>query len=176
MGRYYYIHSSTMDLDGKFWFGVQCSTDLCAFDKTYMRSWHFSECNEVIDEDHPDYKTIEEGSVCRWCNANNESEESDDETELCRAYEHSITFHFNRNDIPTIKRVLDELSQELDKHTNWNIMVDSADADYIDEESWNAVKHLSVDLQKLAARWCIGTKVLWCLGEDAETCYVNCDI
>jgi len=155
MGRYY-----GGDIVGKFWFGVQSSSDAVHFgvapqgpELQYWNCGTFCESTVPLDAPCPSCKPEEE------CMARDSNQ---------------ITFSFLSKDLPVVSDILQQLEQTLQsRYRGWSEVKDLLDKDmswkegdneeWISEEVYDHVFDMDHPNADVVARFLLGTQILRCL-------------
>ena len=162
MGRDYYG-----DIAGRFWGGVQDSSDAEHFGEQPSFPIHYC---YTCDCEEPEYYNHEDMIIkCETCGCLYECEKQDDED--------TLVFYFNKDNVNEIQIVLNNIKSILPDipipvftEINSDGEEDGIDFDFGYEFEYQKDEH-----KDLQARWCLGHQILECIEATGE-CEFSCEV
>jgi hypothetical protein len=189
MGRYYYG-----DIEGKFWFGIQSSDDVCELVSCNesRRSYTWKSCGCCVDDDNP----IQPDKYCRECfdSLNNHidtvCEEDDYEDELLYIEEQNISYSLDKD--THYQELLDSMNKiKLSIHKDIISEFDKIEQnDKILNAFSGVFNHIYEYMNKtityenesekhkscvLVARYTLGFQIEYCLRKN-NSCNITCEL
>lgn len=166
MGRYY-----TGQISGKFWFGIQDSTDADFFGRPYKDNFYFHVCGCAVPKE-----SIHDKVYCKTCFSSYEKHckaialKPEDQTWYVS--DADVSYEFDQSDIPYIRTKLEELEEIVGCHMeNLRIVERGGSVEY----RYPLPGEIRADHMSLVARFCLGKQILYCL-EKYGTCAFAADL
>ena len=170
MGRYYYGQIS-----GKFWFGIQNSTDASFFGRDYTEILLHKVCLcPIVDEG-----ALHNRSYCENCYSSYEEhmadiqaneDESNDETWFVSGSE--IAYEFHESDLAYVQTKIAELEAVIGEYMHTYQIVDNDDCI---EYSYDMPGGIRGDEIVYVARLCLGKQIEYCLQKHG-TCAFSAEL
>ena len=176
MGRYYHG-----DIQGKFWFGVQSSSDASHFgvEPTQMYTFYGCGCSCELSSNESssnESSSIHSSVYCENCYDSYEDHlrETSDERDSEQVYQEDseICYDFKKSDIDSVKKELKKLEKYSTFLTVFKI-IESVELTYDCEV--NSVKPPTEKQLPFVARLCLGKLILHCL-ESKDNCTFYCEL
>jgi hypothetical protein len=167
MGRYY-----SGDIEGKFWFGTQDSTDASNFGVDPLVQYDYQGCQCCATDDVDDCQTEEELTALYCSSCYDSMEDHLEKTEEDRQgsdktyYEgNEVYYHFQESHLDTLKKALGKLEKKVGKYMAHFVIVDkTADFGGVQYE-YHLPEGVTLKKgeQELLARLCLGRQILFCV-------------
>jgi len=167
MGRYYYG-----DIEGKFWFGIQSSTDASFFGADHyeiLRKKCGCEVKSGCDCSDVDHECISD------CDSDCSIEK--DENTVKQDEDNDIAYDFEEEHIPLVKTGIERCEKEIYTYKERLDTFFEQNDSYTDEGLCNFIgcsKDEIRDILMWYARLRLGKKILLCLEENRK-CHFACD-
>ena len=183
MGRYY-----CGQITGKFWFGVQSSSDASYFGVKHKDIVQYQVCGCELDESYIDHvienetlyiKINRDGLFCEDCfetfDEHKQALVDDDiifDGNNWYISDHEIYYQFEITDINVVTSQIQKLEHVVGKHmTSYKINDENGEITY----NYSDPKNLTADELVLVARLCLGKQILYCL-QTYGTCYFSAEL
>ena len=181
MGRYY-----SGQISGKFWFGVQSSTDATNLgcNPKHIINYHACRCqaedifiedtddNEELDQYKNNYCTNCFGSFEEHMQEIKEDEPENSDNKTWSISDHEIEYQFESRHIAFLDAKIAELEQLVGQYiTEYNIKDEDNEITYDCMPS----PELSNDMLELTAQLCLGRQISYCL-HNKGSCYFYAEL
>ena len=169
MGRYY-----SGQISGKFWFGIQESTDASFFGSDYKEILIYKACFcQIYDND-----SLMNKSYCTNCYdsyeehmADIQANEDESTNEIWLVSDAEIAYEFHESDLAYVQTKIAELEQLVGEHMHTYQIVDNDSIEY----SYDMPGGIRGDEIAYVARLCLGKQIEYCL-QKYGTCAFSAEL